>query len=113
VFLFDEFTVLFIGYSIEETEILEHVFRKNLVVSEGRPEARHYRLFPVFSHQGRLFHRLQYYYRNHCNVELINFNKDKNNHRQLVYVIQDWAGRIAVKSPGFSEKAKLIERAFQ
>ncbi len=111
--LFDEFTVLFIGYGIEETEILEHVFRKNPVVSDGRLEARHYWLFPVFSHEGRLFHRLQYYYRNHCNVELIGFTKDKNNHRQLVYVIQDWAKRITVKPPGFSEKAKLIERVFQ
>lgn len=104
--LFTDFTVLFVGYGLDELEILEYVFLK-------KPSAgQHYWLFPVFSYQTKLLERLKKYYRNHCNVELVGFNRDQNNYRQLIDVISKWADEINYRPPGFSEKAKIIERAF-
>jgi len=110
--LFQEFTVLFAGYGIEEIEILEYVFRKNPIQGNDNSVAKHYWLFPVFSHEESLFFHLQNYYRNQCNVELVPYNRDKNNYLQLASVIRSWVKEISVRPPAFIEKSTLIERAF-
>lgn len=110
--LFTEFTVLFVGYGLDELEILEYIFLKKPSNDKDNIEGQHYWLFPVFSYQTQLLKRLQKYYRNHCNVELVGFNRDKNNYHQLVNVVAAWAKEINYRPPGFSEKAKVIERAF-
>jgi hypothetical protein len=62
-FLFNERTVLFVGYGLEELEILEYVILKAGQARESRPtEARHFLLQGFFSHEKLLYRSLSDYY---------------------------------------------------
>ncbi len=110
--LFTEFTVLFVGYGVDELEILEYVFLKKPSKGKENLEGQHHWLFPVFSYEEQLLDRLTKYYRYHCNVELHGYCRDKSNFHQLIDVVAAWAKEINYRPPGFSETAKVIERAF-
>jgi hypothetical protein len=110
--LFTEFTVLFIGYGVDELEILEYVFLKKPSKRKQNVEGQHHWLFPTFSYEAQLLDRLTKYYRYHRNVELHGYCRDESNFRQLISVIETWAKEINYRPPGFSETVKVIERAF-
>lgn len=106
--LFVNFTVLFVGYSLAEEDILQYILRKQSPVSRV-----HYRLFPVFKYQRELLGDLTNYYRDNCNIQLIPFRRDEHDYMQLEEVIRKWSSELAacVRDPGFLEKSQLIQEA--
>jgi hypothetical protein len=73
-FLFQHRTILFIGYGLEELEILEYVLSKG---PRGTGEVRYYILQGYFSHQETLLRNMKIYYRNECGIELVPFRLDE------------------------------------
>lgn len=106
--LFQTYTVLFVGYGLEEDEILEHILRKK----DGAKEKRHFRLFPRYSYQNRLCAHLAGYSLNHCGVQHVDFCIDDKDHEQLVTVIADWSKQLGsqVKDQLYLEKIKIIDQ---
>lgn len=106
--LFEKYIVLFIGYGLEEAELLEHIIRKGK--STSMPSINHYWLFPGFSHQGEFFRHLERYYRVNCNVALVNYCIDKRGYGQLETVVNFWVDQLKseVRKPGFLQKIKLF-----
>lgn len=104
--LFDKYSVIFIGYGLSEEEILEYVVRKR----KSMDEIRHFRLFPLFSHQKRLYQHLFEYYKNQCNVKLIPYLIDEKEHHQLEDVLKGWLPvlKSRIRPQGFIQKTKLI-----
>jgi len=104
--LFEHYHVLFIGYGLEEEEIIDFIVRKkptyNLI--------NHFRLIPAFSHQERLMEHLGNYYSNQCQVRLVPYLIDSIGHRQLENVLADWLPTIKAKFQpvNFIEKTKMI-----
>jgi hypothetical protein len=93
-----DWTVLFLGYGMEEMDVLEYVLQKSHVYDEEqRPTPRHYLLRGFYSHQKDLLDHLATYYEEHCGVRLVPFSLDGGDHPQLCNVISDWAKRIRVK----------------
>lgn len=109
--LFSDFTVLFVGYGLEELEILDHVFLNRRPKDQANAVGQHYLLFPIFSYEGQLLRRLTSFYRT-LNVELVAYHRDLNDYAEVVEVIARWSKEIRYRPAGFSEKAKLIETAF-
>jgi len=111
--LFLRYTVLFVGYGLEEEEILSHIMRGGYPEKVREKEKRHYRLFPTFSYQNALFDYLSRYYLNHCNVELVGFCTDKQGDSLLEKVVTEWAWQIRrhLQPPKFLEKRKIIDGA--
>lgn len=107
-----DYIVLFIGYGLEEEEIIEYVTGKNpgKVVTNTK-EARHFWLYPRFAFEDARFKHLSQYYLNHCNVKLVPFSIDQQGHGQLKDVITDWTGQLKtkVRAPEFLKKLKLID----
>src|SRR5437868_14867775 len=64
-FLFRHRTVLFVGYGLEELEILEYVLAKG---PRGAGEVRHYMLQGYFSHQETLVRNMDIYFRSECGI---------------------------------------------
>lgn len=95
--LFKRYTVLFIGYGLEEWEILEHVLRK------GRPssplQASRFMLTGYFSHQEKTYSHLRDYYQQSFGVRLLPFGRDHLDHGQLEQILEDWSGTLKVGSP--------------
>jgi len=95
-------TVLFVGYGMEEMDVLEYVLQKSHVyeeqhVSQEAPLPRHYLLRGFYSHEQDLLGHLSTYYAEHCGVQLLPFSLDGKDHYQLCTVISDWAKRIKAK----------------
>jgi hypothetical protein len=90
-YLFTEKTVLFVGYGLEELEILEYVIVKarHLAAAAG-PQTRHYLLQGFFSHEFELAQGLKRYYTD-CGIELVPFLRDLNDWDQLIDVLEDFA----------------------
>jgi hypothetical protein len=93
-FLFSEKNVLFVGYGLEELEILEYIIGKARLMAEpGKTEMRHFLLQGFFSHEEELARSLSNYYAE-CGIELIPFLRDQKDWDQLMDVLEEYA-RIA------------------
>jgi hypothetical protein len=106
--LFGERTVLFIGYGLEELEILEYVILK----SQRTGEVKHYLLSGFYSHEIQLMRFLKKYFLN-FGIELVPFLMDQKGHLQLIEVLKKFAEEIPAKgimpSHNRLEMARLLE----
>ena len=108
-YLFTNKAVLFIGYGLDELEILEYVILKARRPSPPRPkETKHYIIQGFFSHQRELLRGLQSYYLD-CGIHLIPFLRDNKNWEQLLEVLEDFALRVPASEPLVLQKAQEME----
>lgn len=97
--LFQNKTVLFVGYGLEDLEILEYVIQKARQQGiAGQPQARHFMLQGYFSHEYELMRSLTQYYAQ-CDIELIPFRKDLRDWAQLTEVLESFANDLPATSP--------------
>lgn len=98
-YLFDEKNVLFIGYGLEELEILEYVIQKARAEKSDSKEVKHFIIQGYFSHEQVLADTMAEYYQQECGVHLLPFSKDENGWEQLIEVIKELAINIPISSP--------------
>jgi SIR2-like domain len=92
--LFSTKTVLFVGYGLEDLEILEYVIQKARIPAEQRnAEARHFMLQGYFSHQRELVRSMTQYFRQ-CSIQLLPFQRDQRDWSQLIEVLENYANMI-------------------
>lgn len=85
--LFRTRNVLFIGYGLEELEILEYVIQKGLRKhSLGTGRVRHFLLQGFFSHQLNLARSLEGYFRS-FGIQLLPFSRDERDWDSLIDVL--------------------------
>ena len=97
--MFSQKNVLFIGYGLEELEILEYVIGKaRLTAERGATEIRHFLLQGFFSHEEELARNLSIYYAE-SGIELIPFLRDQKDWDQLVDVLEEYASEAAAGAP--------------
>ncbi len=86
--LFKLKNVLFIGYGLNELEMLEYVIQKGITGKSGTDEEpRHYVLHGFFSHEVELARSLENYYRQ-FGIGLLAFSRDERDWDQLAKVIE-------------------------
>lgn len=108
-FLFAEKNVLFVGYGLEELEILEYVIGKaRLTGRHGGREMRHFMLQGFFSHEAALKDSLSIYYEE-CGIEMIPFLRDEKDWEQVVDVLEDYAQRAPAGAPLSVQVLKEME----
>jgi SIR2-like domain len=109
--LFKNYTVLFIGYGLEETEILEYVILKAKPErNAAHNEARHFLLQGFFSHEAALLRRLETYYLRECGIQLIPFLRDQKDHEQLLEALEDFAQSIPASAPLMLLEEHVLEQ---
>jgi len=109
-YLFKNRTVLFVGYGLDELEILEYVILKAGNRSKGNSrEPRHYIVQGFFSHEEVLLRNLRSYYLNECAVELIPFRRDDKDFGQLLDVLEDFAQKLPAVPPLVLQRAQEME----
>jgi len=101
--LFRTKSVLFIGYSLSELEILEYVIQKGVgnrgiySKQEGPlEEPMHHIVQGFYSHEAQLMRGLSDYYLNEFNVRLLPFSKDQSGWHQLIEVVEHLSRQIPV-----------------
>jgi hypothetical protein len=105
--IFNDYTVLFVGYGLEEYEILEFMISKSLA---SEHELRHFMLYPIFKNETNLF-EFQKKYHADLGINLMPYTIDENGFEQLTTVIKAWARQIGPLSrpQKFLDRIKLID----
>lgn len=88
--LFRHKTVLFVGYGLDELEILEYVILKARQQKQSDTAIRHYILQGYFSHEMEWMRHMHQYYANECGIELIPFRRDAKDYDQLLDVLDNF-----------------------
>jgi hypothetical protein len=97
--LFQEKTVLFVGYGLEDLEILEYVIQKAQMVSgRAQHQARHFMLQGFFAHENELMRSLMNYYKQ-CDIQLMPFSRDEKNWFQLMDALDHFAEVMPAAAP--------------
>ena len=105
-YLFASKTVLFVGYGLEELEILEYVILKARLTRDLH--TRHFLLQGYFSHEYELMRNMQAHYRE-CGIELLPFSKDSRGWEQLLVVLESFGREIPASSPKKLQQFKDME----
>ena len=109
-YLFNNRTVLFIGYGLEELEILEYVILKARRPPGSDPaEIKHYIIQGFFSHEEELKRSLELYYLKECGIKLLPFLRDQKDWDQLLEVLDEFARLIPVAEPLELQKRQDLE----
>ncbi len=95
--LFEKKTILFLGYGLEEAEILEHILRRGSV--KPTSDRRRFALQGFFLSQRPLYENLYTYYEKSFGVHLLGFVRDHENYKRLEAIIKTWANQIEVRKP--------------
>lgn len=92
LFYTGKYTILFLGYGLEEMEILEHLLRKG--EAKKSLELNKFWLEGFFSHQEKIIRYLDGYYKENFGVQIIPYNRDIKDFEQIDDIIEDWAYKI-------------------
>jgi hypothetical protein len=105
--IFNSYTVLFVGYGLEEYEILEFMISKS---HTPKGEIKHYMLYPIFRRELNLLSFHGKYYRD-LGIKLIAYPIDQNGYEQLAIILREWAKQLGpiAQPQGFLERIKLID----
>lgn len=96
--LFRKKTVLFIGYGLEEAEILEHILRRSSA-KQHTTERKHFSLQGFFLSQSPLYKNLHNYYEKSFGVHLLGFVRDHEDYNRLEGIIKAWGPQIKIRKP--------------
>lgn len=106
--LYEEYTVLFVGYGMNEFEQLDFVIRK---AAEGNKNAvNRFILLPFYKGEDGIFDFEKNYYGS-MGVQLIGYEKDINGYEQLYQVIQNWNKEINQLSTYLYNSLQKLEDA--
>lgn len=108
--IFDRYTVLFVGYGMNEFELLDFIVTK--YGSASAKELKHFILRPFYSGEETALKFEQSYY-NNMGVSVIPFRKDENGYNQLYEVIKDWNSKLNKTSTYLYSSYKEIEEAVE
>lgn len=106
--LFASKTVLFIGYGLDEAEILEHILRRGAVKSTA--DRRRFVLQGYFRSQQPLYVNLLRYYEKSFGVHVIGFVRDHEDYNQQESLLRDWAPKIKINRPPLVHDMELIDK---
>ena len=106
--LFKNKTVLFIGYGLDELEILEYIIVKRRVRTESGLQPPHYLLQGFYSHERELMVSMRTYLRD-CGIELLPFLKDQRSWEQLIDVLEAFARLAPASGPVVLQELKEME----
>jgi len=99
--LLNENTVLFLGYGLNEFELLDHLFTKKGI----RGAKRHYILEGFYSHLPALQSAKENYY-DSLGIDLVPYNMDEKEHSEQITVINNLVSKISEKT---SKNAVIYE----
>lgn len=108
--LFATKTVLFLGYGLEEAEILEHILRRG---GTGLAEAQARRRFALqgfFRSQDPLYRKLHHYYEKTFGVHVVGFVRDFQDYGQQELILTSWARQLEIRPPSMLEDVQQIQK---
>lgn len=104
--LFDKYVILFLGYGLEETEILEHILRRGSALNTS--DRRRFVLQGYFNSQAPLYNNMHQYYKKSFGVHLLGFIRDHRDYKQQEDIIKSWATSLEIRKPELTDDINRI-----
>ena len=109
-YLFEKKTVLFLGYGLEEIEVLEYILRRGGATGkEGVDRVRRYILQGFFNAEKPLYNLLHDYYLESFAAELIGFPKDYKGYAHQVELLASWSKKLKFGGIALADEVAAIE----
>jgi hypothetical protein len=110
-YLFDSKTVLFLGYGLDELEVLEYILRRGGVMDAQTASSRirRYALLGFFNPEISFFGLLREYYRESFETELIGYPKDFQHFAQQTDILASWERKLKFAGVTLADEAALLE----
>lgn len=108
----EDYTIVFVGYSLEEIEILDYLFLKSQNEKGLIKNSKNKRFWlqGYFSHYEDANMGLKEYYKDTFNIEVLLYTLDHNKFEELTNILQVWVDAINSKlTPSIRKKAFLDE----
>ena len=109
-YLFSSKTVVFLGYGLEEAEILEHILRRGSATASSH--RKRFSLQGFFRSQHPLYEMLHRYFDESFGVNILGFLRDHKDYFCQERIIEDWSRSLRVKKPPLATDADLIDEVF-
>lgn len=110
--ILDGQTVVFVGYGLEELELLELIVRSsNESEKNGSSSRKFFNLLPLLTHEHEVFELLKIYYEDQLGITLLPYSRDNEDYRAIIKVIDSWSSKLSeeVKPPGHGDKIKVLD----
>lgn len=109
-YLFETKTVLFLGYGLEEIEVLEYILQRGRV-SERSAEKRirRYIVQGFFNAEMALYDLLKEYYQESFMTELIGFPKDYKNYDNQIDILASWSRKLTFGGVALVDEVAALE----
>jgi len=104
--IFSEYTVLFIGYGMEEFEVLDFLFTKT---GGSSKELKHFILLPMYRGEENILAFEEFYYGD-LGIHVISYAIDDEGYDQLHHVIENWQKEINLSSTFLHDSFEEIDR---
>ena len=108
--LFARKTVVFVGYGLEESEILEFIFRRGGIRHEDT--RNRFALQGFFQSEKPLYEKLHTYYEHTFGVHLLGFLRDHQDYKTQENIIENWVGKLIVRPPTLVEDVNVLREVF-
>lgn len=108
-YLFSRKTVVFVGYGLEETELLEHILRRGLVEA-GSNETKLFALEGYYSYEKPIYEQLFKYYKLTFGLHLLGYSLDTKGYELLDSILRYWSTEIKVQPVSLSHHANMLEK---
>lgn len=109
-YLFASKTVLFLGYGLEEIEILEYIFRRGgAAEKDTSPRTRRFILQGFFNAEIALFEMLKSYYLETFGADLIAFPKDYKFYAHQEEILATWSDKLIFGGMALTDEADALE----
>jgi len=104
--LFEKKTVVFLGYGMEESEVLEHILRRGQV--RDTLDRRRFAVQGFFRSQQPLYEKLHNYYEKSFGVHLLGFVRDYENYSGLETILKLWVSKIIIQPPPLQDDFEFM-----
>ena len=108
--LFKNQTVVFLGYGLEELEILDLIVRSSKISERNSESPRFFVVLSLLSHEAEILDHLRGYYEQ-LGITPIAYCRDIKGHDALVDVLENWTGEIKskVQQPSRYDQHRLLD----
>ncbi len=108
-YLFEKKTILFLGYGLEEIEVLEYILRRGGAGIAREQRTRRYMLQGFFNAEMGLYDLLRDYYFDSFATELIGFPKDYKNYGHQVDILAAWSKKLKFAGMALADEVVVME----
>ncbi len=108
-YLFKSKTVLFLGYGLEEIEVLEYILRiEERSIKSSIPIVKRFILQGFFKAEQTMFNIFKEYYREAFDADLVGFIKDYNSYEQQIEILENWSNKAGFGTMALTDEANAL-----